>query len=138
MFQSYIEYTLPTLLAQGLNLAEYASFIAILQLINIVLNPVMLFILMYLVGRSLNLATTYRGTIAYLFLGALVGGLIGRTAIYLTSPAAVNGIATLSAISVESVESAIPVIFTGFSAAALAFFGRIRQPSLQASSPGKE
>jgi hypothetical protein len=126
MLQSYLQYFLPTLIAQGSNIDVYNVFAAILTLIGIFLNPVMLFILMYLVGRNLRLNSVYLAVLGYLFLGGLLGGLVGRAVIYYASPVVPKTVIDSVTILTYSLESAIPVVFAGFTAAAIAYFGKAR------------
>ena len=120
----YVQFTLPTLISQGFEPAVVTSFVTTAQLASIILNPLMLFIVMYVVGRGMDLSSSYGRVLLSLFLGALAGDFVGFSASYLGSPT-VHVELTLSAVLVlHSVEVAIPAVFTGFTAASLAFFGR--------------
>jgi hypothetical protein len=130
MLQGYTDYSLAGLFSRGLSPQAYSSFVIAVGLIGIAMNPVLLFLLMYVIGRSLDLRRNYVAVCSCLFLGALVGGVAGREAIYYASPASANGLTTAASIAFESTASAVSAVFVGFTAAALAF---IRRPG-----PGEE
>ena len=120
ILQGYSEYSVPGLFSQVLNPQGYSSFALAVGVIGLLLNPVMLFALMYVLGRSLDLRATYL-TVAYsLFLGALIGALLGHATIFAIP---LRGSVLLTGVSmvIESVGSALSAVFVGFTAAALAF-----------------
>lgn len=109
-----------------------------MDLINVVLNPVMLFILMYSVGGKISLNTNYLGVIVSLFLGVLVVDFAAGITLYYTFPIAPKNMAVPLAILVQSAELAVSVIFTGFTAAALGFFRKTPSPTREALPPSQE
>jgi len=124
MLQGYSEYSFPGLLSRELNPQAYSSFALTVGLIGIALNPVMLFILMYVIGRSLDLKEEYAMAASCLFLGALVGELAGRATVFLAFPISGDSFTIMTSIAVESVSSAVSAIFVGFTGAAIAFIRR--------------
>lgn len=125
MLQGY-EYSLPAALSRVVNPQAYSSFTLAVGLLGIALNPVMLFVIMYVIGRSLDLKSKYKVVVSRLFIGALVGELVGSGSIYFAYPFNANGLAIAAEIAVQSVSSAVSAIFVGFAAAALSF---IRRPA---------
>ena len=128
MLQGYAEFSLQGLASRLLNAQSYSSFSLVVGLIGLALNPVMLFLLMYVIGRSLDLSREYPMVAFSVFLGALVGGFAGRMAVYTAFPTSGDSLAITTSIVVESVGSAVSAVFVGFTAAALAF---IRRPAGQ-------
>ena len=126
MLQGYSEYSYPAQISRLLNPQGYLSFTLAVGIIGLALNPVMLFALMYVIGRSLDLMEEYKTVVLCLFLGALVGGLAGRTTVFLTFPASGYGLALVSSMAVESITSAVSAIFVGFTGASVSF---IRRPA---------
>ena len=132
MLSAYAQYSLPSLILQGSNLEIFSVYSSILAVIGIFLNPVMLFVLMYIVGTDLRLDSVYVGVIEALLVGGLVGGAVGHVVIYIYSPVSPKVIGDFAGIIAYSAESVIPVIFAGFTGAALAF---LRKSRLNASPP---
>jgi hypothetical protein len=125
LLQGYTDYSLLGLISRGLSPQAYSSFVVALGLVGIAMNPVLLFILMYVIGRTLDLGRNYAAVCYCLFLGALVGGVAGREVMYYASPAGTNALATAASIAFESAASAVSAVFVGFAAAALAFIRRL-------------
>jgi hypothetical protein len=124
MLQGYSEYSFAAQISRELNPQAYTSFALAVGVIGIALNPVMLFALMYVIGRSLDLKTEYKTTALCLFIGALVGELAGRTTVFLALPASGYGPSIVASIALESVSSAVTAIFVGFTAAAISSIRR--------------
>ena len=136
MLQGYTDYSFVGLISRGLDPQAYSSFVLALGLVGVAMNPLLLFLLVYVIGRSLDLKGEYLAVCSYLFLGAFVGGFTGRAAIYYISPAGANSFATAASIGVESIASAVSAVFVGFTAAAIAFIRRAG-PSEEAQLAGK-
>jgi hypothetical protein len=137
MLQAYSEYSLPGLASRELSPQAYSSFVLSVSVIGIALNPVLLFLLMYVIGRGLDLKGDYPAIASSLFVGGLVGGFAGRALVYFASPASVDGLSAMGSITLESVGSAVSGVFVGFTAAALAFVRRRSGPREGAQAGGQ-
>jgi len=128
MLQAYTDYSPLGWVSRVVNPQAYSSFVLVVGIIGVAINPVMLFALMYVIGRVLNLRRDYPVVVYCLFLGALIGGLAGRTVVYYAHPANGSDLAVMASIAFDSVASAVSAIFVGFTAAALASVRRPQAP----------
>jgi hypothetical protein len=129
LLQGYAEYSALGLIAREFSPLAFSSFLAEVSLVGILMNPVLLFVLMYVFGAAVDMKKDYPAVVASLFLGALIGGFAGRTVIYIASPSGAGVLSTIGSIAAESLGSAVSAVFVGFSGAALAFFRRPRPGS---------
>jgi len=125
MLQGYTEYSYLGWISRSLNPQAYSQFVTEVNLVSILMNPVLLFVLMYVYGFAIDLRKDYVAVAALLFIGAFLGGFVGRSAIYYASPASKDTLSTLGSAAFESIASAVSAVFVGFSAVALAF---VRKP----------
>jgi hypothetical protein len=109
------------------------------SIISFLINPVSMFIVMYLLGRRINVARRYISVVVSLFLGGLIGSAIPYfllpelfgSRLEAAFPTVLSTVTTLIAFTIILIEFAVSTLLYGFFAVSLGSFRHQRSASEQ-------
>jgi hypothetical protein len=125
------------LLGIGVPISQIGYYNLALTLVGFVTGPILMFLLMYFLGRNIDLAAEYGGALVSLIIGLAVGSYAGfLVAIVAFFPDAFStGSQILVILVVSILRTPVELAFVGFSGLALRYFVGGRRPGEVVENP---